>query len=44
MLEGNVLFGISSTIVDCTSDDINILRKGPITLEQINAVLKDAEL
>ena len=44
MLEGEVLFGITSTIVDCTSSDIKILRDGPITLEQINAVLKDAEL
>lgn len=44
MLEGNVLFGISSTIVDCTSDDINILREGPITLEQINVAIKDVRL
>lgn len=44
MLEGKVLFGISSTIVDCTSSDIKILRDGPITLEQINAALKDDEL
>lgn len=33
MLEGEVLFGITSTIVDCTSSDIKILRDGPITLE-----------
>lgn len=44
ILEGDVFFGISSTIVDCTGGNIKILREGPITLEQINAVLKDAEL
>lgn len=35
MMEGTVLFGESSTIVDCTSDEIKILRSGPISIEQI---------
>ena len=35
MLEGEVSFGISSTIVDCTENKLKILRKGPITLEEI---------
>ncbi len=40
MLEGNVSFGKGSTIVDCTSEPIEILRQGPITIEQIVKVLK----
>ena len=35
MMEGEVSFGRGSTIVDCTSDNIKILREGPILLEQI---------
>ena len=35
MMEGNIKFGVSSTIVDCTSKEIKILREGPISLEQI---------
>lgn len=35
MMEGEVSFGKGSTIVDCTSDTIKILREGPISLEQI---------
>ena len=35
MMEGNVSFGRASTIVDCTSDEIKILREGPISLEEI---------
>lgn len=35
MMEGEVSFGKVSTIVDCTSDTIKILREGPISLEQI---------
>ena len=35
ILEGEVSFGQASTIVDCTSDEIKIIREGPITLEQI---------
>lgn len=40
MLEGEVPCGKASTIVDCTSNDIKILRTGPIVLEQIINVLK----
>ena len=35
MMEGRVVFSKSSTIVDCSSDEIKILREGPITKEQI---------
>lgn len=35
MLEGSVVFSKGSTIVDCSSDEIKILREGPISLEQI---------
>ncbi|MBR3133212.1 MAG: threonylcarbamoyl-AMP synthase [Clostridia bacterium] len=35
ILDGKVLFGKASTIVDCTSDEIKILREGPISLEEI---------
>lgn len=40
ILEGNVSFGQSSTIVDCTSCPIKIQRPGPITEEEINKVLE----
>lgn len=40
IMEGNVFFGMGSTIVDCTSDNIKIQRQGPITLEQIMDILK----
>ncbi len=39
MLEGNVSFGQSSTIVDCSLNEIKILRLGPISMEQILAIL-----
>lgn len=39
IMEGSVSLGQPSTIVDCTSEDIHIIRKGPITLEQIKKVL-----
>lgn len=35
ILEGNVLLGQASTIVDCTLEEIKILRQGPISIEQI---------
>ena len=35
MLEGKVSFGQASTIVDCTSNEIKILRKGPISENEI---------
>ena len=41
MMEGEVSFGKGSTIVDCTSDTIKILREGPISLEQILEVINN---
>ncbi|MCI5722993.1 MAG: threonylcarbamoyl-AMP synthase [Erysipelotrichaceae bacterium] len=40
MLEGEVSFGQASTIVDCSKDEIAILRQGPISLEEIQDKLK----
>ena len=39
MMEGNIHFGEGSTIVDCTSDEIKILRFGPISMEQIKRTM-----
>ena len=39
MMEGNVSFGEASTIIDCTKEEIQILRQGPVTMEQILEVL-----
>lgn len=41
MMEGKVSFGMASTIVDCTSVNVKILRQGPITEEQIKKVLDE---
>ena len=38
IMEGGVSFGKASTIVDCTSNEIKILRLGPISEEQINKI------
>lgn len=35
MLEGKVSFGQASTIVDCISNEIKILREGPISEDEI---------
>lgn len=43
MMEGKVTFGEASTIVDCSQDDIKIVRSGPITYEQIENVLKNLQ-
>lgn len=40
MMEGETLFGEASTIIDCTGEEIRILRKGPVTMEDIEQVLK----
>ena len=40
MMEGQVKFGKESTIVDCVSRELKILRDGPITIEQIRKVLE----
>ena len=39
MMEGDVHFGQASTIVDCTKEELVILRKGPLSLEQLKTVL-----
>lgn len=39
MMEGNVIFSEGSTIIDCTSKEIQILREGQITIEQINKII-----
>ena len=41
MLEGTVSFGQASTIVDCTSNEIKILREGPISEYEIMIVLNN---
>jgi L-threonylcarbamoyladenylate synthase len=41
MMEGKVSFGMGSTIVDCASVNVKILRQGPITEEQIKKVLDE---
>lgn len=38
MMEGKISFGKGSTILDCTSDELKILRQGPITVEQIKSI------
>lgn len=40
MVEGEVSLGEASTIIDCTKEDITILRQGPIKLEDIHKILK----
>lgn len=40
MMEGNVSFGEASTIIDCTKREIEILRQGPVTIEDIHKVLE----
>lgn len=41
ILEGTVSFGQASTIVDCTSKKIKILREGPISKDEIIRVLNN---
>lgn len=40
ILEGKVFWGKASTIIDCTKEEIKILREGPILEEEIRKVLK----
>jgi len=40
MMEGSVSFGEASTIIDCTSEEVKILRQGPVTMEQIQKALQ----
>ena len=39
MLEGEIKLGVGSTIIDCTSKKIKVLREGPIRLEEINNII-----
>lgn len=39
MMEGNITFSKSSTIVDCTLDEVRVLREGPISIKQINEII-----
>jgi L-threonylcarbamoyladenylate synthase len=34
--------GVPSTVVDCTTEEIKILRNGPISTEEIQYVLKNS--
>lgn len=40
MIEGQILYSKASTIVDCTTEKIKILREGPISLESIKKVIE----
>lgn len=40
MMEGNVSFGEASTIIDCTSAEVKILRQGPVTMDAITKALQ----
>ena len=40
ILEGSTNYDIASTIIDCTKEDIKILREGPISKEEIDTILK----
>ena len=40
MMEGDVSFGRGSTIIDCTSETIKILREGPISMEKIMEIIE----
>lgn len=39
MLDGDIVFGEASTIVDCSLEELRILRIGPISKEQIIKVI-----
>jgi len=39
MLDGEVSFGEASTIVDCSGEELKILRKGPISEEMLKDVI-----
>ena len=41
ILEGEVSFGEASTIVDCTLEEVKILRTGPITMEKIKEIIEE---
>ena len=39
ILEGKIKLGVGSTIIDCTSEKIKVLREGPIKLKEINNII-----
>ncbi len=39
MVEGEVSFKEASTILDCSGEELKVLRQGPLTLEEIEKVL-----
>ena len=41
LMEGDVFFGEASSIIDCTSETLKVLRQGPILIEQIIDVLEN---
>lgn len=41
LVKKDALGGVASTIVDCSNDDIKILREGPISKEEIEALVKE---
>ena len=42
MMEGEVFYSIVSTIVDCRTKEIEILREGPISFEEIKKVINES--
>ena len=44
MMEGEVLYSKGSTIIDCSTDEIKILREGPISIEQIKEIVRIWEI
>lgn len=39
MMEGEVFYSQGSTIIDCTSEEIKILREGPVSLEKVKNII-----
>lgn len=40
MVEGEVSYGEASSIIDCTKEEIKVLRQGPVSMKEIEEVLK----
>ena len=40
MMEGEVSFGQASTIIDCSGEEVRILREGPVSMEDIESVME----
>ncbi len=43
MMEGETRFGEASTIIDCTGETIRILREGPVTMADLEALEENAQ-